>query len=63
MHWARVIRESDNPEWTGVVHADGTFSEVKVGIFNDQVHVRIDCASGKKVCIQQDRDDYVDDDY
>ena len=49
MHWARVVREDDNPEWVGVVHADGTLTEVKVGIFNDEIHLHVKPAPGKRI--------------
>jgi hypothetical protein len=51
MHWSRVIREKDNPEWTGVVHADNTLSEVKVGVFADEIHIHINPGPGKRVLI------------
>lgn len=47
MHWARVIRETDNPEWTAVMHLNGSVSEVKVSVNNDTVHIHVDKANGK----------------
>jgi len=47
MHWARVIREADNPEWTVVEHVDGSLTEVKVGIINDQVFIGIQSSTGQ----------------
>ena len=41
MHWLRIIRRDDNPEWTAVRHADGAVSEVKVSIEDDRVHVTV----------------------
>jgi len=51
MHWARVIREADNPEWTVVVHKDGSLTEVKVGVMNDEVHVAITGTPQAKVYV------------
>jgi hypothetical protein len=45
MHWSRVISEDDNPEWISVLHADGSLSEVKVAVFNDSIHIRVDSES------------------
>ena len=53
MHWARVITEKDNHEWTAVMHADGSVTEVKVGIIGDVVHVGITPAGGKHVEVQE----------
>jgi hypothetical protein len=49
MHWARVISEDDNGEWVGVVHSDGTYSRVKIGVFADEIHVDLKPAAGKRV--------------
>ena len=49
MHWARVVREDDNPEWIGLVHSDGTLSEVKASIYSDEIHVHISTPPGKRV--------------
>jgi hypothetical protein len=57
MHWARVVREDDNPEWVGLVHADGTLSEVKTVLFNDEIHVHISGSPGKRVVLH---DGYAD---
>jgi hypothetical protein len=59
MHWARVIQENDNPEWTAVMHRDGTVSEVKVTVENDEVKISVATASGKHALVQSsDGDSY-----
>jgi hypothetical protein len=52
MHWLRIIRRDDNPEWTAVRHADGAVSEVKVSIEDDRVHVTVDLAAGKRAVVR-----------
>lgn len=48
-HWARIITEDDAPEWVGVHHKDGTLSEVKVAVFNDDIHLHVRAPGGVKV--------------
>jgi hypothetical protein len=55
MHWARVIRETDNPEWTAILHADGSVSEVKVSVDHDVVHIHVDKPGGVR-CIVTDHE-------
>lgn len=55
-HWSRIITEDDAPEWTTVRHADGTISEIKVGVSSDEVHVSIQRADGATVLIHDEGD-------
>jgi hypothetical protein len=54
MHWARVIRETDNPEWTAVLHKDGGISEVSVGVTDDEVHVHLSSAQDRTIFVHGD---------
>jgi hypothetical protein len=59
MHWARVICEKDNPEWCAVMHADGSVTEVKVGLIGDVVHVGITPAGGKRIEVQEGDEQWI----
>jgi hypothetical protein len=57
MHWARVIRENDNPEWTAIMHVDGTVSEVKVTAEDDEVKISVSTAYGKRALVRSSNGD------
>jgi hypothetical protein len=47
MHTTVVISAGDAPEWISVLHADGSLSEVRVAVENDNMHIFIEPADGK----------------
>ena len=50
-HWTRVITENDAPEWTSVLHPDGSLSEIKISASKDAIHIHVDKSSWSRVIV------------